>query len=94
MKPTKVEKLLSNQFLLSERVRNSENWSYDDDVIYSTMQHYKKPTLQPATIPAYSLEIGQDDRQAPEKGTRTIGQVAGHEINLEKEDVLDKKNSN
>ena len=37
------------------------------------------------------MEIGQDDkRKAPEAGMRTIGQVAGHEINLEIEDVLDK----
>ena len=31
-------------------------------------------------------------RKAPEAGMRKIGQVAGHEIHLEIEDVLDKKN--
>ena len=30
-------------------------------------------------------------RKAPGAGTRIIGQVARHEINLEIEDVLDKK---
>ena len=30
-------------------------------------------------------------RKAPEAGLRIIGQVAGHEINLEIGDVLDKK---
>ena len=41
------------------------------------------------------MEIGQDDKGGSPKGTgmRIIGQVAGHEINLEIEDVLDKKNA-
>ena len=56
--------------------------------------------LQPTTIPAYSLTYGgaqalignrpRRQRKAPGAGTRTIGQGAGHEINLEIEDVLDK----
>ena len=34
---------------------------------------------------------GQDDRKVPQgTGRRIIGQVAGHEIHLEIEDVLDK----
>ena len=38
------------------------------------------------------LEIGQDDRKVLQgTGRRTIGQVAGHEIHLKIEDVLDKK---
>ena len=37
------------------------------------------------------MEIGKDDRKALEAGTRTIGQVAGHDINLEIEDVLKTK---
>ena len=38
------------------------------------------------------MEIGQDDRKVPQgTGRRIIGQEAGHEIHLEIEDVLDKK---
>ena len=38
------------------------------------------------------METGQDDKEGPKgAGTRIIGQMAGHEINLEIEDVLDKK---
>ena len=38
------------------------------------------------------MEIGQDDRKVPQgTGRRIIGQVAGHEIHFEIEDVLDKK---
>ena len=38
------------------------------------------------------MEIGQDKRKVPQgTGMRIIGQVAGHEINLEIKDVLDKK---
>ena len=36
------------------------------------------------------MEIGQDDGRPSGAGIRIIGQVAGHEINLEIEDVLDK----
>ena len=36
------------------------------------------------------MEIGQDNRKVPQgTGRRIIGQVAGHEIHLEIEDVLD-----
>ena len=39
------------------------------------------------------MEIGQGDRKVPQgTGRRIIGQVAGHEIHLEIEDVLDKIN--
>ena len=37
------------------------------------------------------LEIGQDNWKAPEADMRAIGHEAGHEINLEIENVLDKK---
>ena len=46
------------------------------------------------------METGQDDRKVPQSSTRrmavgagrrTIGEVAGHEINLEIEGVQDKK---
>ena len=60
----------------------------------------RKTNLQPTTIPAYSLTYGEAQalignrprrqRKAPDAGTRTIGQVAGHEIHLEIKDVLDK----
>ena len=36
------------------------------------------------------MEIGQDNGRPPGAGTRIIGQVAGHKIHLEIEDVLDK----
>ena len=35
-------------------------------------------------------EEGQDDMEGLRAGMRTIGQVAGHEIHLEIEDVQDK----
>ena len=40
------------------------------------------------------MEIGQDDKRKVPQGTsmRIIGKVAGHEMNLEIEDVLDKIN--
>ena len=67
------------------------------NILYSaTLQ----PTLQPTTIPAYSLTYGRAQalignrprrqRRPPEAGTKIIGQVAGHEIHFEIEDVLDK----
>ena len=49
------------------------------------------------------METGQDDRKVPQSSTRrmavgagrrTIGEVAGHEINLEIEGVQDKKKFN
>ena len=37
------------------------------------------------------MEIGQDDRKVPQgTGRRTIGEVAGHKINLEIEGIQDK----
>ena len=56
---------------------------------------------QPSSVTAYRLtyggspsvdfkEEGQDDMEGLRAGRRTIGQVAGHEINLEIEGVQDK----
>ena len=66
-----------------------------------TLLRNSTPIVQPATVTAHRLNLRRSKsidwkqaktiRRARKAGMRIIGQVAGHEINLEIEGVQDKK---